>query len=84
MRITGAERVELRTLLGSVSTWAKPDPDLGDRVVDAVAEEARAEAAAQLHPDAERAARRRPRQCSFECARCSPSSLRPRSHRGPP
>jgi hypothetical protein len=42
-----AELEELRGLLGSPATWAEPSPDLEDRVVRAIAEEATARSATQ-------------------------------------
>ena len=45
-----AELDELRTLLETPATWEEPDPALEDRIVSAIADEARRERGAQTAP----------------------------------
>jgi hypothetical protein len=47
-----AELDELRTLLETRATWEEPDPALEDRIVSAIADEARQERGAQIAPAA--------------------------------
>lgn len=57
-----AELDELRTVLGTPATWEEPDPALEDRIVSAIAEEARRARpleTAQAQPAKPEAARRR-------------------------
>ena len=69
-----AELDELRTLLDTPATWEEPDAGLEDRIVSAIADEARREQAT-----ASRTCGRWPSRCS---ARASRAATCARSRRG--
>jgi hypothetical protein len=62
-----AELDELRTLLETPATWEEPDPALEDRIVSAIADEARRERGAQTAP--------------AETAPAAPTTAKPKTRR---
>ena len=65
-----AELDELRTLLETPATWEEPDPALEDRIVSAIADEARRERGAQTAPEA-----------PSETAPAPPTAAKPKTRR---